>query len=159
MNSSTIFLSFLFIIAIFVLLWILSKSLNPRKQYGVESVTEKGETVKSIGEKRIADYFERNNIRYVYEKEARGRSLFFSYKISNPDFYLPDYDVYVEYWGLVNADDHWTRTNYERNMKRKLAIYYQNNIKFISIYPRNLSNLDWIFRKKFTKVTGLELPN
>ena len=135
------------------------KGLKPRKEYGVKSVTKRGEMVKSIGEKRIADYFERKNIRYIYEKEARGRSLFFSYKISNPDFYLPDYDVYVEYWGLVNADDDWTRTNYVRMMKRKMAIYYQHNIKFISVYPRNLDNLDWIFRTKFRKVTGLELPN
>jgi hypothetical protein len=40
-----------------------------------------------------------------------------------------------------------------------MAIYYRNNIKFISIYPRNLDNLDWIFRKKFRKVTGFEPPN
>jgi hypothetical protein len=159
MFNSIIFLPLLVIIAIFVLIWIFLISPKPRKQYGIKSVTLRGENVKSIGEKRIADYFERNNIRYIYEKEARERALFFSYKISNPDFYLPDYDVYVEYWGLVNADDYWTRTNYERNMKRKMAIYYQNNIKFISIYPRNLGNLDWIFRMKFKKVTGFELPN
>ncbi|MGD0029473.1 MAG: hypothetical protein ABSC91_11100 [Candidatus Bathyarchaeia archaeon] len=115
--------------------------------------------MKSIGERRIADYFEENNIRYVYEQEARGKALFFYYKISTPDFYLPDYDVYVEYWGLVNADDYWTRTTYVRSMKRKMAIYYRNNIKFISIYPDNLENLDWIFRRKFRKVTGFELSN
>lgn len=134
-------------------------SLKPKKEYGVKSVTLRGETVKSIGERRIADYFERNNIRYVYEQEAKVKFLFLSHKISNPDFYLPDYDVYVEYWGLVNADDDWTRTRYVRNMKRKMAIYYRNNIKFVSIYPRNLDNLDWIFRTKFRKVTGFELPN
>jgi hypothetical protein len=159
MDGSIIFLPFLIIIVILVLVWIFLMSLKPKKEYGVESVTLRRETVKSIGEKRIADYFERNNIRYVYEKEARSKALFFSYKISNPDFYLPDYDVYVEYWGLVNADDNWTRTKYVRNMKRKMAIYYSNNIKFISIYPRNLENLDWIFRRKFKKVTGFELPN
>lgn len=159
MYNSIILFPLLVIIAIFVLIWIILTSPKPRNQYGIESVTLRGEKVKSIGEKRIADYFERNNIRYVYEKEAMGRALFFSYKISNPDFYLPDYDVYVEYWGLVNADDCWTRTNYERNMKRKMAIYYQNNIKFISIYPRNLNNLDWIFRAKFRQVMGFELSN
>jgi hypothetical protein len=158
MYNSIIILPLLAIVALFVLIWIFLVGLKPRKQYGVKSVTLRGENVKSIGEKRIADYFERNNIRYVYEKEARGRSLFFSYKISNPDFYLPDYDVYVEYWGLLDADDYWTRTNYERSMKRKMAIYHKNNIKFISIYPRNLGNLDWIFRRKFRQATGYELP-
>ena len=159
MDGSAIFLPFLIIVIVLVLVWIFLIGLKPKKEYGVKSVTLKGEMVKSIGERRIADYFEKNNIRYVYEKEARRESLFFDYKISTPDFYLPDYDVYVEYWGLVNADDDWTRTNYERKMKWKMAMYYKNNIKFISIYPRNLENLDWIFRRKFEKVTGFKLPN
>ena len=58
----------------------------------------------------------------------------------------------------MNADDYWTRENYVRNMKRKMAIYHINKIKFVSIYPRNLRNLDWIFRTKFKNVTGFELP-
>jgi hypothetical protein len=158
MVGSSVFLPLLILIAVLVLVWMFLLALKPKKQYGMKSVTLRGETVKSIGEKRIADYFEGNNIRYVYEKEARTKALFFSSKISNPDFYLPDYDVYVEYWGLVNADDYWTRENYVRNMKRKMAIYHKNKIKFVSIYPRNLRNLDWIFRTKFKNVTGFELP-
>jgi hypothetical protein len=144
-----------------ILILILLRKSKPRKAYGVVSVTYRGEEVKSIGEKRIADYFERHRIKYEYERAARGKFLFFDFKIrafNPPDFYLPDYNVYVEYWGLVNAEDYWTRTNYVRNMKRKMAIYYRNNIKFISIYPDNLDNLDWIFRSKFRKVTGYELP-
>ena len=159
MNDVAVFFPFLLLIVVLILIWIFLRNLKPKQEYGVESVTLRGETVKSIGERRIADYFERNNINYVYEQEARGKGLFFDYKISSPDFYLPDYDVYVEYWGLVNADDSWTRANYVRNMKRKMAIYYRNNIKFISIYPDNLENLDWIFRRKFKKVTDFELPN
>lgn len=159
MVGSTVFLPLLILVVILVLVWIFSMALKPKKQYGVKSVTLRGEMVKSIGEKRIADYFERNNICYIYEKEARTNALIFSSKISNPDFYLPDYDVYVEYWGLVDADDNYTRNRYVRNMKRKMAIYHQNGIKFISIYPRNLQNLDWIFRKKFEKTTGYQLPN
>jgi hypothetical protein len=158
MVGSTVFLPLLILVAVLVLVWIFLLALKPKREYGVKSVTLRGETVKSIGERTIADYFERNNIRYVYEKEARTKALFFSSKISNPDFYLPDYDVYVEYWGLVNADDYWTRENYVRNMKRKMAIYHKNNIKFISVYPRNIRNLDWIFRTKFKNVTGFELP-
>jgi hypothetical protein len=157
MDGSSVFVPFLLLALAVVVFWILSRTLKPQPKYGVQSVTLRGETVKSIGEKRIADYFERNNIRYVYEKEARTKALFFSQKISSPDFYLPDYDVYVEYWGLVNADDNRTRENYVRNMKRKMAIYHKNNIKFVSIYPRNLGNLDWIFRRKFRKATGFEL--
>ena len=145
------------LIVLVIVLAVFSNETVSKREYGVKSVTLKGEEVKSIAERRIADYFVKNNINYVYEHEARSKGLFFNYKISSPDFYLPDYGVYVEYWGLVNADDSRTRKQYVRNMKRKMAIYYKNNIKFISIYPRNLNNLDWIFRKKFKKVTGIEL--
>jgi hypothetical protein len=149
---------FILFLIIITIIWI-GRRLKPKQQYGIQSVTQRGEIVKSIAERKIADYFEKNNIKYVYEKEAKAKALFlFSYKVSSPDFYLPDYNVYVEYWGLVNADDDWTRENYVRNMRRKMAIYHRNKIKFISIYPHNLDNLDWIFRKKFEEVTGFKLP-
>ena len=95
----------------------------------------------------------------MYEPEVKSDQSFFSYRIGYADFYLPDYDIYVEYWGLVDADDESTKERYNKQMKKKMARYYQNNIKFISIYPRNLKNLDWIFRKKFKDVVGLELPD
>ncbi len=154
-NSAVLLLAFLGIVVVF-LIWAFSEESKPEREYGVRSVTAKGQEVRSIAERRIADYFEKNNIKYVYEREAKGKFLFFESTIGTPDFYLPDYDVYVEYWGLVDADDSRTRTRYIKNMKRKMAIYHENNIKFISIYPRNLGNLDWIFRKKFKTVTGSE---
>jgi len=158
MNGSAVLLVILLVIAVLLIL-AFSEDSKPKREYGVKSVTARGEKVKSIAERKIADYFVKNNINYVYEREAKGKFLFFDYKISSPDFYLPDYDVYVEYWGLVDADDSLTRVQYVKNMKRKMAIYHQNNIKFISIYPDNLKNLDWIFRRKFKKVTGFELPS
>lgn len=159
-------LIFLFIIGIIALIIAIVFALTSssgqtrlKPQYGTKSVTLNGEEVKSIAERKIADYFRRNNIKYVYEKELRKIGLFHDYTICCPDFYLPDYDVYVEYWGLVDADDEYTRKRYVRNMKQKMAIYYENKIKFISLYPRNLDNLDWIFRTKLKQVTGYELAN
>jgi hypothetical protein len=80
-------------------------------------------------------------------------------RISRPDFYLPDYGIYVEYWGMLGADDPRVRSRYERSMKWKMAQYHRNNIKFISIYPNNMGNLDWVFRAKFREVAGYELPS
>ncbi len=159
MNGSIVLLVILGIFVLLILILASLKVSKPRQEYGVKSITERGEVMKSIGERRIADYFVKNNINYIYEHDAKGRFLFFDYKISSPDFYLPDYDVYVEYWGLVDADDSRTRAQYVRTMRRKMAIYYRNKIKFISIYPDNLKDLDWIFRRKFRKVTGFELPS
>lgn len=59
---------------------------------------------------------------------------------------------------MLDAEDLHVRSRYERTMKWKMAQYHKNNIKFISIYPKNLGNLDWILRAKFRKVAGFDLP-
>ncbi len=136
----------------------LNSASQSENEYGHTSATLNNEIVKSKGEKYIADYFYSQNIRYQYEKEALSHGIIFSKHISNPDFYLPEHDIYVEYWGLVDADNKNVRDNYVRTMKWKMRQYHEAGIKFISIYPKNLSNLDWIFRKKFENVTGNMLP-
>lgn len=109
--------------------------------------------MKSNGEKLIADYLFQNNIQYMYEKPARTKNPV-SRNISRPDFYLQDYDVYIEYWGMVNTRDEKTRTEYVRSMNWKMAQYYNNGIKFISIYPNNLDNLDSILRRELRDQAG-----
>jgi|WetSurMetagenome_2_1015567.scaffolds.fasta_scaffold40269_2 hypothetical protein len=153
------FLFLLLIVGILVILPILLLILSKdnrfggvrAKSYGTPSVTDRGEVVRSVGEKIIANYFYKNNINYAYEPHQIGWAI--------PDFYLPDFNVYVEFWGLVNADDDWTRKRYVREMKRKMAMYYKRNVRFVSIYPDNIQNLDWIFRTKFRETTGYNLPN
>ena len=137
--------------------WLQSHTgFRPPKTYGRLTYTQRGEVVRSNSERTIADYLARNNIRYVYEQPAfngwNGR------RIARPDFYLPDYGIYVEYWGMLGVEDSRVRSRYERSMKWKMAKYHQNNIKFISIYPNNMSNLDWIFRAKFRDVAGYDIP-
>jgi hypothetical protein len=128
----------------------------PPKTYGGLTYTQRGDVVRSNSERTIADYFHRNDIRYVYEQDAMNRRN--SRRISRPDFYLPDYGIYVEYWGMLGVEDSRVRSRYERSMKWKMAKYHQNNIKFISIYPNNMNNLDWVFRTKFREVAGYNLP-
>ncbi len=81
----------------------------------------------------------------------------FKTKISRPDFYLPQYNLFVEYWGLVDSPDPRTRNNYVRAMRWKMAQYRKNNIRFISIYPSNLNNLDYNFKRKFSEAMGYNL--
>jgi hypothetical protein len=82
----------------------------------------------------------------------------FKSKISRPDFYLSQYNLFVEYWGLVDSPDPGTRDNYIRTMRWKMAQYRSNNIRFISIYPSSLNDLDYFFRRKFKEVMGFNLP-
>jgi hypothetical protein len=118
-------------------------------------ITMNGETVKSKGEKLLADYFYQNNIVYQYERAAWTTGTRFKSKrmISKPDFYLPDYDVYVEYWGMVNTKDKNNRADYIKSMEWKMTKYDENKIKFVSIYPNNLDDLDRIFKARLRKAT------
>jgi len=128
------------------------------EEYGTPSVALTGQRVRSKGEKMIADYFTRHDIDYYYEATATANWFIFQTKISKPDFYLPQYNLFVEYWGLVDSPDARTKDNYIRSMRWKMAQYRKNNIRFLSIYPSNLSNLDYYVRRKFRDVMGFNLP-
>ena len=131
------------------------------EEYGIQSVTLTGQHVRSRREKIIADYLTCHGVAYYYEYAANSNDWIFSHKISRPDFYLPQYNCYVEYWGLVDAPDPRTRDNYVRGMKWKMAQYHRNSIRFVSLYPdnmRSLGDLDHSFRVKFGRVMGYDLP-
>jgi hypothetical protein len=61
--------------------------------------------------------------------------------------------VYVEYWEQIGEC-----REYEKEMKWKMTQYHKNNIRLISIYPKNLSRLDRVFRVKFRQAVGFDLP-
>jgi hypothetical protein len=145
-------LGFLLLNLLYILIWVIVKKRLTERRYGVRSITQNGEEVKSMGEKRIADYLYTNGITYQYEKVVK--TWAFGKSISKADFYLPDYKILVEYWGMVDVENRRTNSKYIRTMKWKMAMYYKHRIKFISIYPSNLNNLDRIFRKKFKEITG-----
>jgi hypothetical protein len=125
------------------------------KQYGVASYTQMGTPVRSHTERFIADYFTKNNIRYEYEPVVMGGN--YDNKTIHPDFYLPDHDIYVEYWGLVDVPDQRLREQYVRSMRWKMAQYHSRNMKFISIYPYNMNNFEYVFPRKFEELTGSKL--
>ena len=116
--------------------------------YPNPQLTINGEAVKSGGERLIADYFHDHNIKYEYEKPVNDSS---NRRISRPDFYLPEYDIYVEYWGMVNAQERGKRQEYVKGMEWKMAHYRENGLRFISIYPKDLGNLDSIFKAELGK--------
>ena len=116
-----------------------------RKEYGRPSMTLRGEVVRSYSEKVIADWLFRRGIRYAYERPVFDRrgSL-----ISRPDFYLPDYDVYVEYWGLAGTD-----RKYDRTTRWKTLQYRRNGVSVVSLYPGELADLDAAFGSKLSRTT------
>ena len=87
--------------------------------------------VQSKGEKRIADWLRTRDIDYRYDDKFQIIQGF----AVRPDFYLPRYDMYIEYWGLDTTD-------YKIGMLLKQKLYQQEGKRLVSIYPADLSQLD-----------------
>jgi hypothetical protein len=83
-----------------------------------------GTWVQSDGERLICEALNAEQIRYRYDERFR---ILDGYAI-RPDFYLPEFDVYIEYWGMETAD-------YKIGMLKKQQLYQQQGKKLISLYP------------------------
>lgn len=57
-------------------------------------------TVKSYGEMDIANFLMQNGIQYIYEHPYEVDTCNSEYGQYHPDFYLPDYKIYIEYFGI-----------------------------------------------------------
>ncbi len=111
----------------------LDELFRSNEEYGTQSVTLTGQPVRSKAERVIADYFTHHGILYYYEAMATTNDWFiFKSKISRPDFYLPQYNLFVEYWGLVDSPDMGTRDNYIRTMRWKMVQYRKRSMSDMS---------------------------
>lgn len=140
-----------------------SEPPTPRTMYTGPSVqptytTTRGDVVKSRAEAMIADFLFSRHIRYEYERMVTSNGQQGGKPISRPDFYILDYNVYIEYWGLVDHPDSGVRQSYGHKMRWKMAQYYRNKLRFISLYPSDLQNLDASIRRKFRVTTGSDFP-
>lgn len=60
----------------------------------------KGEKLKSFEECQIANFLALNGIEYQYEANYRHNTANSQYRQYKPDFFLPQFDVYIEHLGL-----------------------------------------------------------
>ncbi len=69
---------------------------------------------------------------------------FFQFSRIRPDFYLIDYDIYIEYWGMAGNEDYdskteWKKSKYKKYNKRLINLY-SNQVKVIpGILKKELS--------------------
>ncbi len=106
-------------------------------------VAQHGTLVQSDGERRIADWLANHNIDYRYDERYRilnGHAI-------RPDFYLPEYDVYIEYWGMDTAD-------YKIGMLKKQQLYQQQGKRLISIHFSEKDQLEAILGQKLASQSG-----
>jgi DNA-directed RNA polymerase subunit RPC12/RpoP len=102
-------------------------------------IAKAGALVQSDGERLIADWFSMHGIAYRYDERFR----ILSGHAIRPDFYLPELDVYVEYWGMDTAD-------YKIGMLKKQQLYQQEGKRLISIHPADKPRLDEVLRTKLS---------
>jgi hypothetical protein len=62
------------------------------------------------------------------------------------DFYIPRYDLYIEFFGQWNTSD-----EHRERYREKRRIYDANNLACIYIYPENLGILDYLFNYRAMK--------
>lgn len=89
-----------------------------------------GHMVRSRAEAMIDAWLYENRIVHAYERLVRVEQKMYC------DFYLPEYDLYIEFWGLENDP------KYRARKEKKLEIYRQNELRLVEIKDEHISNLD-----------------
>jgi hypothetical protein len=84
---------------------------------------------KSRGESKIAKFLADNNIRYHYEQGVLIEPGDQKSRIWYPDFYLPEFGMYIEYYGIVGDPD------YDKGIKAKESAYSRMGLDVIPVYP------------------------
>ena len=111
------------------------KEVEILDQYGNLIVEcDDGRKVRSRAEALISNFFYNNKIRSVYEKtiyydDENGES-----KTLHPDFYLPDYELYIEYNEIK-------KKSYLKNKEYTKKIYEKLGLKIIIINNENLNSI------------------
>ncbi len=109
-----------------------------------QPVTLKNELVKSYGEMEIANYLYQKGINYQYERPYQTDTATSEYARYVPDFYLPDADLYLEYFGIDRkgqVPDYFTAKanktatqSYQQGMAWKRKIHAENNTTMLELY-------------------------
>ena len=103
---------------------------DPRQRYPANYRTSDGHYVRSRAEVMIDDWLYNHHIAHAYERKLPVA------EDSISDFYLPQGNVYIEFWG--KEED----AAYARRMREKQEIYQRNNLKLISLTDAELYRLD-----------------
>lgn len=105
--------------------------------------TLKGEKVKGVGECLVANYLFSMGINYVYEGHYEHEARSQDYRQYQPDFYLPDYEVYIEHLGIdrdgstapyVDKEEYhskieWTRRLHQKHGTLLVETYHHEHVE------------------------------
>jgi DNA helicase-4 len=118
-------------------------------------MTLKDEKVKSVQELVIANYLFLHGIEYEYEAKYICNTTNEYYRQYHPDFYLPEYKLYIEHFG-VNKDfrapqySEIEEQRYLEGIKWKRQIHEQNGTRLMETYSYEFDNygIERVLKKK-----------
>ena len=130
--------------------------------HGVKSTLE-GERVRSVEELMIANFLYLNGVKYEYEKQYP--HVKFKYQ---PDFYLVDYDIWLEHFGIdedgrVRWLNSYDSEKYVSDMERKRELHKANNTTLIETYSyynkqhRLLEELEKILKEHGVELNRIDI--
>lgn len=107
--------------------------------------TEDGHLVRSEAEVIIDNWLYHNNIVHAYEWRLPSEEEVYC------DFYLPKYNVYIEYWGVKDYP------KYEERKRKKLEIYKILGLtdRLIQLEAEDIKNINNVLKRKLAKYRDL----
>jgi len=105
---------------------------------GCDLQTLRDEKVKSNQEVQIANWLFLNGVNYRYEDAYTGSATGNTERrVYKPDFFLPDYDIYIEHFGVNKNGDTapWVpKDQYLSDMKWKKDLHAENKTTLVETY-------------------------
>ncbi|OBU41592.1 hypothetical protein CTM76_13780 [Photobacterium phosphoreum] len=104
-------------------------------------ITLNNEWVKSVGELRIANYLALNGIKYQYEADYKFKTRSVERRQYQPDFYLPDVELYIEYLGLDennNTASYIDKDEYLASLEWKRDLHALKETNMLELYTYQL---------------------
>ena len=117
-----------------------SAPIDQRKRYPADFRCDNGIYVRSLSELFIADWLYANRIVFEYEREVNFQTC---HQSAHCDFYLPDYDVYIEFWGMDRDEQYiaykqWKEPLYEANGYNLISLNFQDLKMFRDTFSKKM---------------------
>ena len=103
--------------------------------YGLEGKVKNSEKeeFRSEGERKVAGVLDKYGVKYIHEQGVLVTPEKNKPRVWYPDFFLPEFSVYIEYYGLAGNPE------YDQCIRKKISVYSAMQMNVIPVYPRTLS--------------------
>lgn len=120
-----------------IIFWLILR-LKPAKIKQQRYLSDSNDLVKSRAELVVANWLFHHGFKFIYEKKTDTKERVIS------DFYLVDFEIYIEFWGLNTP-------KYLKRKAKKVKIYKKHRLKLIQMNDESLKDLNAFFKNEFER--------